>query len=118
VKRWQRILIRMLIAAQLVAGAPLAGASPVASAAQPMDCADMMGMAAGAQAAPANAGDCPCCPSDTSMAACLSACVAALGITPSLPSSFPPAETLRAQRPVILASSRATDPPSKPPPIA
>ena len=110
VKRWKRILVRVLIVAQLVTAAPFASAMP---AAESMPCAEM-GMAS----MPSDADECPCCPAGDSVAACLAACVATAGITSSFALPIVPAHASRASVPIFDAHSRAFDPPLKPPPIA
>jgi hypothetical protein len=115
VKRWKRILVQVLVAAQLICAAPLASALPVAASNDSMPCAEMMGMAA----VPSHPGDCPCCPEGAdSVAACLSACAASSGITSSFPVSQVRTDTFRITLPIVVAHSRAFDPPLKPPPIA
>jgi hypothetical protein len=105
VKRWHRILVQVLVVAQLLSAAPFASALSAPSHGDAVPCADTH--------------DCPCCPDGTgSVAACLSACVAAVGITPSFSLSLARAETPRATLPVVVALTRLSDPPTKPPPIA
>jgi hypothetical protein len=115
VKRWKRILVQVLVAAQLIAAAPFASAMPASKHAGSMPCAEMMGMAS----VSADSGHCPCCPDGAdSLAACLAACVAASGITSSLSVSLVRTNSPRVSLPVAVAHSRAFDPPVKPPPIA
>jgi len=110
VKGWQRILIQLLVVAQLLTAAPLTVAQPAAEGAGAMPCAEMMDMA--------DADDCPCCPEGAdSVAACLSACVAAAGMTPSFTFSLARADKPRVCLPMAIAHSRLSDPPTKPPPI-
>jgi hypothetical protein len=105
VKRWKRILVQVLVAAQMISAAPLASASP---------CDGMMDMSA----TPAS-GHCPCCPDGAnSVAACLAACSAAFGITSSHLVSLVRADSPRVSLSIITAYSRGFDPPLKPPPIA
>jgi len=114
VKRWQGILIRVLVMAQLLTAAPLALAQPAPESAGAMPCAEMMNMADGA----AGTDECPCCPEGAdSVAACLSACVAAAGMPPSFTLSLARAEKPRVCLPIVIAHSRVSDPPTKPPPI-
>jgi hypothetical protein len=115
VKRWKRILVQVLVVAQLLSAAPLASARPASKDADSMPCAEMMGMASAA----ADSRHCPCCPDGAdSVAACLAACVAASGIISSLFVSLVRADPTRVSVPIATAHSRAFDPPLKPPPIA
>jgi hypothetical protein len=115
VKRWKRIVIQVLVAAQLISAAPLASALAGNSHADASPCHGMMDMSGMA----ANSGHCPCCPDGAdSVAACLAACSAAFGITSSLSVSQVRADSLRVSLPIVAAHSRVFDPPLKPPPIA
>jgi hypothetical protein len=112
VKRWKRILIQTLVAAQLISAAPFATAFAGTGAAP---CDGMMDMSS----MPSDSGHCPCCPDgEKSVAACLAACSAAFGITASLSVSQARVESLRVSQPIVTALSRVFDPPLKPPPIA
>jgi hypothetical protein len=92
------MLVQMLVVAQLLSAAPLVSAMP---------CAEM------------HQDECPCCPEGTdSVAACLAACAAAVGITPTLHFALSRAVTPRASLPIVVSLSRDFDPPTKPPPIA
>jgi hypothetical protein len=115
VNRWKRTLVRILVVAQLLAAAPFASAFPVEKHPDSMPCAGMMDMAN----LPADSHECPCCPDGTdSIAACLSACVAAVGISSSFTFTLIRGDTPRARLPIVTAHSRVSDPPTKPPPIA
>ena len=115
VKAWKRLIVQVLVAAQLISAAPLANALPAAESTESMPCAEMMGMAN----MPSDSGDCPCCPEGAdSVAACLAACAAASGITSSFAVSQARVDSLRVTPPIVAAHSRAFDPPLKPPPIA
>jgi hypothetical protein len=114
VKRWKRILVRVLAVAQLVSAAPVVSALPAAPASNEMPCAEMMGMGT----KHADSGDCPCCPEGAdSVAACLSACAASACITATFSLPMLSAGTPLAPRPIVIAHSRLFDPPLKPPPI-
>jgi hypothetical protein len=116
VNRWKRILVRVLVAAQLLAAAPFASASPAASDhADASPCAEMMGMAALA----ADEGDCPCCPDGTdSLRDCLVACtLAAAAICETPVFARAPEPSLRVDAPPTAPLHSLTDPPLKPPPI-
>lgn len=115
VKRWKRILVRVLVATQLLSAAPLASALTSSRDADALPCAGMMDMAN----MPSDSRHCPCCPDGAdSVAACLAACVAASGITSSLYVSLVRTDSLRVSLPIVAAHSRVFDPPLKPPPIA
>jgi hypothetical protein len=115
VKRWKRILVQVLVVAQIVCAAPVVSALPAAQGADEMPCAEMMDMGS----MQADSGDCPCCPEGAdSVAACLSACSAAAGITASFSLPVVSAGTPHANLPIVTAHSRVFDPPLKPPPIA
>jgi hypothetical protein len=115
VKRWKRILIQVLVAAQLIAAAPLASALTGVSHANAAPCDGLMDMSN----MPSDSGHCPCCPDGAdSVAACLAACSAAFGITAAISVSQMRVESSRVDPPIVTAHSRVFDPPLKPPPIA
>lgn len=116
VNRWKHILVRVLVAAQLLAAAPFVSASPAgADHADSSACAEMMGMTAVA----ADEGDCPCCPDGTdSLRDCLVACTlaaAALPVTQAFARVTEP--SLRVDAPPTAPLLSLSDPPLKPPPI-
>jgi hypothetical protein len=114
VKRWKRILVRVLVVGQLLAAVPLANALPTARA----DAAPCAGMMDG-NSASAEADHCPCCTAGAgSLLDCLAACTLAVAALPDirLPSRAPvPAFRLDATPSAPLLS--LSDPPLKPPPI-
>jgi hypothetical protein len=115
VKRWKRILVQVLVAAQLIAAAPFASALAGNRHADAPPCGGRMDMAS----MTADAGHCPCCPDGAdSVATCLAACSAAFGITASLSVSVVRTDSLRVSLPIVAAHSRVFDPPLKPPPIS
>jgi hypothetical protein len=116
VKRWKRILVQVLVVAQIVCAAPVASALPAGPGAEEMPCAGMMGMEA--MHPDLGSDHCPCCPEGTdSVAACLAACAVAAGITDSYAMPVISAGTPRAPLPIVTTHSRRFDPPLKPPPI-
>ncbi len=115
VNRWHRILVRVLVVAQLLSAAPLASALPAADHADAMPCAGMMDMAS----TPADSHDCPCCPDGAdSLRDCLVSCTLAVAALPDiriLPRAAAVASRVDAAPPAPLHS--LSDPPLKPPPI-
>jgi hypothetical protein len=115
VKRWHRILVRVLVVAQLLSAAPLASALPAAEHADEMPCAGMMDMAS----LPADSDACPCCPDGAdSLRECLVSCTLAAAALPDslvLPRAAAPALRVDAAPSAPLRS--LSDPPLKPPPI-
>ena len=117
VKRWKRILVQVLVVAQIVCAAPVASALPAGQSAEEMPCAGMMDMES--RHSDLGSDNCPCCPEGSdSVAACLAACAVAAGLTASYAMPVISAGTPRAQLPIVTAHSRLFDPPLKPPPIA
>ena len=115
VKRWKRILVQVLVAAQLIAAAPLASALTGVAHADAAPCDGLMDMSN----MPSDSGHCPCCPDGAdSVAACLAACSAAFGITAAISVPQVRVESPRVNLPIVTAHSRVFDPPLKPPPIA
>ena len=115
VKRWKRILVQVLVGAQLFSAAPFASALAGHGRAQSLPCDGMMDMTS----MPAASGHCPCCPDGAdSVAACLASCSAAFGITASVSVSQIRTGSPRVSLPIVTAHSRVFDPPLKPPPIA
>jgi len=115
VTRWHRILIRVLVVAQLLAAAPLVNALPIADHADAMPCAESMGMTA----APADGDECPCCPDGAdSLRDCLASCTLA---ATALPVDFmltrTAAPALRVDAAPFAPLHSRSDPPLKPPPI-
>jgi len=119
VNRWHRILVRLLVVAQLLAAVPLASALPAAehadARASAMPCADMMDMAS----LPADTDECPCCPDGAdSLKDCLASCtLAALALpdTSAFERGHVPSVRVDAAPSAPLLS--LSDPPLKPPPI-
>jgi hypothetical protein len=105
VNRWRRILVRVLVVAQLLAAVPLVSAMPATHRADAMPCAD--------------SHDCPCCPDGAdSLRDCLVSCtlaVAALPDTRVLPRVAAPA--IRVDAAPFAPLHSLSDPPLKPPPI-
>ena len=93
VNRWQRILVRVLVVAQLLAAAPFASAQPV--------------------------DDCPCCPAGAdSLRDCLAACTLAVAALPEILIPIRAATpALRIDTALSTALHSLSDPPLKPPPI-
>jgi hypothetical protein len=115
VKRWQRILVRVLVVAQLLSAAPLVSARPAADRADAMPCADMMDMSA----MPAHADHCPCCPDGAdSLRDCLTSCtLAAVALPDTFVFSRTPVPALRVDAAPSAPLHSLSDPPLKPPPI-
>jgi hypothetical protein len=115
VKRWQRILVRVLVVAQLLSAAPLASARPAAHRADAMPCAEQMDMSAMA----AGSHDCPCCPDGAgSLRDCLTSCtLAVLAMPATLVISRTPVLALRVEEAPPAPLHSLSDPPLKPPPI-
>lgn len=102
--RWQRILVRVLVLAQLLVTAPLASALSVA------DRADAMGV---------EEAECPCCPDGAdSLRDCLASCTLAALALPDIQviarANVPP---LRVDAAPSASLFSLADPPLKPPPI-
>ena len=118
--RWQRILVRVLVVAQLLSAAPLASASRV-DRADAMPCAEMMDMASMPDMAgtPADTDECPCCPDGAdSLRDCLTSCTLAVAALPDTPVlSRAPAPALRVEAALSAPPLSLSDPPLKPPPI-
>jgi hypothetical protein len=119
VKRWNRILVRVLAVAQLLAAVPFANALP-AHGADAMPCAGVMDMASmPAHAASAHTNDCPCCPDGAdSLRDCLASCTLAAVALPAAPvfaRVLAPPSRVEAAPSAPLRS--LSDPPLKPPPI-
>jgi hypothetical protein len=115
VKPWKRILVQVLVATQLISAASFARAMPAPQDADGMPCAEMMDMASSS----GDSDNCPCCPEGVdSLAACLAACAAAVGIVSPLTVSLVRSDSPRVSLPIAIAHSRLFDPPLKPPPIA
>jgi hypothetical protein len=112
--RWQRILVRVLVVAQLLSAVPLANARSAARA-DDMPCAEMMDMAA----VPAHADDCPCCPDGAdSLRDCLTSCtLAALALPDTHVFARAPVPALRVDAAPPAQLRSLSDPPLKPPPI-
>ena len=114
VNRWNRILVRLLVAAQLLAAVPLANALPADRAAA-TPCAGMMDMTSFL----AETDVCPCCPDGTdSLRDCLVSCTFAVAALPDirvLPRA--PAPALRVDAALSAPLHSRSDPPLKPPPI-
>ena len=110
---WQRILVRVLVVAQLFAAVPLASAQPAAGAGE-MPCAEQMGMAM-----PAATDECPCCPDgEGSLRDCLTSCtLAALALPDTLVFARAPVPALRVDAAPSAPLHSISDPPLKPPPI-
>jgi hypothetical protein len=115
VKRWKRILVQVLVVAQLVAAAPFASAMGGSGHSDASPCDGMMDMANTSS----DSSHCPCCPDGVdSLAACLATCSAAFGMVPSLTVSQTRSQSLRINVVIDTSHSRVFDPPLKPPPIA
>jgi hypothetical protein len=113
--RWQGILVRVLVVAQLLSAVPLASAQSAADRADEMPCAEMMGMAA----VPADSDDCPCCPDGAdSLRDCLTSCtLAALALPDTHVFARAPVPILRVDAAPSARLISLSDPPLKPPPI-
>ena len=109
-RRFLRILVPVLVAAQLLSLAPMSWASS-AAAAGGMHCAGMMMPSAD------DSEPCPCCPDGMTKAACLAACAAHAAVIPSffVPMSSTTFEPVRIA--TFLPRTETADPPLKPPPI-
>jgi hypothetical protein len=114
-RRFVRILVHVLIAAQVLLGAPVVNAyvGAVAASSQAGDthCADM---------APdeGDAAPCPCCPEGiTDMTSCFTSCLATPAAVHSF--AFVPAsrEFAAADSAATLHTAALAEPPLKPPPI-
>jgi hypothetical protein len=115
VNRWQRILVRVLVVAQLLSAVPLASAQPASDSTDEMPCAEMMDMAA----MPADADECPCCPDGAdSLRDCLTSCtLAALAVPDVHVFARAPVPVLRVDAAPTAPLRPLSDPPLKPPPI-
>ena len=115
VNRWQHILVRVLVVAQLLSAAPLASAQPAADRADEMPCAEMMDMAA----TPADSDECPCCPDGAdSLRDCLTSCtLAAVALPDTHVFARTPVPALRVDAAPTAPLRSLSDPPLKPPPI-
>ncbi len=110
-RRFSTILVHVLLAAQLLLGAPavdaLVDAAPAAASAH---CADM--------APDAGASDpCPCCPDSTDMSSCLSSCLGTPGAMHAMVIAPLRRMTARPSPEMLVHLTARTDPPLKPPPI-
>lgn len=115
VNRWKRILVQVLVGAQLLSAAPFASAFAGNPHADATPCDGMMDMGSGAT----DSHKCPCCPDGIdSVAACLLTCVAASAIITSLSVFLGSADSSGVSLPIDPVHSRTFDPPLKPPPIA
>jgi hypothetical protein len=113
-RKLARPLIYVLVAAQLLLSAPIvsAMAGEMASPAKDMACADMTPRTEDSK-------PCPCCPDGVmSMAACLSACAAAVAALPSVRIYLSAVTAAPAIVPRFASIAELADPPLKPPPIA
>jgi hypothetical protein len=115
VNRWQHILVRALVVAQLLSAVPLASAQSAVDRADEMPCAEMMGMAA----MPADSDECPCCPDGAdSIRDCLTSCtLAALALPDTHVFARAPVPALRVDAAPPAQLRSLSDPPLKPPPI-
>jgi hypothetical protein len=115
VNRWQRILVRVLVVAQLLSVAPFATAMPAAEHTDAMPCAEAMNMSS----MPADKGDCPCCPDGAdSLRDCLASCTLAAVALPDTPVlARAPVPALRVDAAPSTPLHFLSDPPLKPPPI-
>jgi hypothetical protein len=104
VNGWHRILVGVLVVAQLLAAAPFASAQPVTMAMSNM---------------PADMDDCPCCPAGAdSLRDCLAACTLAVAALPEIPIPIRAATpALRIDAALSVAPHSLSEPPLKPPPI-
>jgi hypothetical protein len=111
-RRFRRPVVHLLVAAQLLLSAPMANAFDLLAQGEAVPCMERM-------AAVSDGPDCPCCPDGSqSLAGCLSTCLAAAAITPTILASTALSghpETCRTQ---VTAAFRSAEPPLKPPPIA
>jgi hypothetical protein len=105
VNRWHRILVRVLVVAQLLAAAPLVSALPVAGQA--------------GVSLPADSDKCPCCPDGTdSLRDCLVACtLAALALPDVQILARAAGPSLRVNAAPCAPLQSLSEPPLKPPPI-
>jgi hypothetical protein len=120
VNRWYRILVRVLVVAQLLSAVPLASASP-ADRADSLPCAEMMDVAGMPDMAstPGDTDECPCCPDGAdSLRDCLTSCTLAVAALPDTPVlSRAPAPVLRVESAASAPLRSLSEPPLKPPPI-
>jgi len=115
VNRWHRILVRVLVVAQLLSVAPFASALPAADHADAMPCAEAMSMSNMS----ADKDDCPCCPDGAdSLRDCLASCTLAAVALPDTPVlARAPVPALRVESGPSAPPHSLSDPPLKPPPI-
>ncbi len=118
-RRFIRTLVHILVAAQVLLGAPAVNAyAPAASAAAQSNdehCAGMM-----AQDAPRTGNEpaCPCCPEGgTQEASCFSSCLATPGASPGLASSAVRRISAAPASVTSVQPASLSEPPLKPPPI-
>ena len=112
-RRIVRPLVYILAAAQLLLSAPIVTATtlPATNSATEMPCAASMPMVNDSKS-------CPCCPDGTKgMAACLSACTAAVAALPTLSIHVSRNATMPVITSAIVYRAEQADPPLKPPPI-
>ncbi|HEX6638315.1 MAG TPA: hypothetical protein VF033_11725 [Steroidobacteraceae bacterium] len=109
-RRFLRKLMYALIAVQIIAAPPVAGA--FAKLMPDAHCASSM-------PAGVDQDSCPCCPEGvTNMVSCLSACTASAGAIPSLEIPAPCTIILRVAVSPFLHRTAPSEPPLDPPPIA
>jgi hypothetical protein len=122
-RRFVRILVHVLVAAQVLLGAPVANAfvddAPAAAhagdssgdAAGDPHCADLM-------ADDSEAASCPCCPDgSTDMTSCFSHCLGTSAAMHSLAFMSAASDSVAPASPALIHPAALAEPPLKPPPI-
>jgi len=109
-RRILRPVVHALTAAQLLLSAPMVNAFTLLQG-EATPCAESM-------AGKEHVSECPCCPDGVqSMAACLSACISAAGIVPSVASIAVSTSHVETRDFAAVHVASLADPPLKPPPI-
>jgi hypothetical protein len=118
-RRFVRILVHVLVAAQVLLGAPVANAfvDDVPAAAHAGDaagsshCADMM-------ADDSEPASCPCCPDgSTDMTSCFSHCLGTPAAMHNLAFMSTASDSVAPASPALIHPAALAEPPLKPPPI-
>jgi hypothetical protein len=104
-------VIHLLAATQLLLCAPMVNALDLMAQGAAMPCMEQMGEAS-------EDSDCPCCLDGAqSLAGCLSVCLAAAAIAPTVVISSAPVRHIESREIPATRVTRLGEPPLKPPPI-
>jgi hypothetical protein len=110
-RRTFRPVAYALITAQLLLSAPMVNAFALLQGTATPPCAESM-------AGEKHVSECPCCPDGVqSMAGCLSACISAAAIAPSIASVAVSTAHVETRGFTAVPVAHLADPPLKPPPI-